>query len=209
MKYKECLLDRFKSSTERSAQLRESLKEQLENELMVRYVEKIEENSNCDKTEQNLVYYLCGYLLKTRPWATECKDCKLLLLSSKETLPHNFEMSEFTSLVSKGKLLYATPAMFNSFKEVERTVRCYFLNGKHIYVRDSYEIIISKICNLNLMNICCDNHPETLPQLILDYVLIRFHFESKRVRNIAFSKVKTDVHSSRKKSTCLNKITMD
>ena len=62
-----------------------------------------------------------------------------------------------------------------------------------IYPRDSYEDVLSKISELNLIAVSCPEH--VLPFLIMEYVQIRFHFESKRFRNDNFSKANTSVHS--------------
>jgi len=63
------------------------------------------------------------------------------------------------------------------------TISMDFQSKTHFYVRDSYQIVISKISKLNLINVCCPNHPHVLPYLIFEYVQIRFYFESKRIRN--------------------------
>ncbi|XP_032792929.1 uncharacterized protein LOC116929707 isoform X2 [Daphnia magna] len=204
VQYKECLLKRFKDSTESAAQLRHSLREKMEKELVIRYVEKLEADPNCDTTENNLIYYMCGYLLNTRGWAIECEDCKSKMLTTEEYLPHQFEAADFTLSSTRGGLKLATPAMFQTFREVERIIRRHFQDGRHIYLRDSYELVISKICELNLIPVCCSNHPDSLPHLIMDYVLIRFHFESKRYRDLTLSKLKSNVHASKNKSTCVN-----
>jgi hypothetical protein len=61
--------------------------------------------------------------------------------------------------------------------------------------RDSYEDVLSKISELNLIAVSCPEHSDVLPFLIMEYVQIRFHFEAKRFRNDNFSKANTSVHS--------------
>jgi len=204
VQYKDCLVERCKENAKAAQELRESLREQLRNELLVRFVTEMEDKPESDSTNNNLVYYMCGYLLKTRKWATSCDECHSLLLTTEEFLPVEFEAADFTLCSSHGGLKLATPAMFQVFREVENKVHKHLQDGRQIYMRDSYEKILSKIGELNLLSLCCENHPDTLPQLIMEYVIIRFHFESKRYRNNVLSKVKTAVHSSMKKSKCVN-----
>lgn len=207
VQYKDCLVERCKENAKAARELRESLREQLQSELMIRFVEEMEDNPQSDVTDNNLIYYMCGYLLKTRKWATSCPECYSLLLTTEDFLPVDFQAADFTLCSSHGGLKLATPAMFHVFREVERKVSKHFKDSRHIFMRDSYEKILSKIGKLNLLSLCCDNHPDTLPQLIMDYVIIRFHFESKRYRNNFLSKVKNAVHSNMKKSKCINTTT--
>lgn len=74
----------------------------------------------------------------------------------------------------------------------------------HNFVRDSYEAVISKI-KLSLIPISCQNHPGTLPYLIMEYVQIRFHFEAMRYKNLHLSKVNAKIVSHKKLSTVVSR----
>jgi len=61
-------------------------------------------------------------------------------------------------------------------------------------------LLLSKLCELNLKNPCCDKHEDSLPYLMMQYVHIRFHTESKRYRNIHLSKDRTEMQQNKKLS---------
>lgn len=86
--------------------------------------------------------------------------------------------------------------MFLTFEQVERIVNDHFASSEHVFIRDAFENVVNK--TLNLLNLSCDEHPDILPYLIMEYVQIRFYFESKRYRNLHFSSVKTTVHTNNK-----------
>ena len=61
-------------------------------------------------------------------------------------------------------------------------------------------LLLSKLCELNLKNPCCDKHEDSLPYLMMQYVHIHFHTESKRYRNIHLSKDRTEMQQNKKLS---------
>ena len=61
-------------------------------------------------------------------------------------------------------------------------------------------LLLSKLCELNLKNSCCGKHEDSLPYLMMQYVHIRFHTESKRYRNIHLSKDRTEMQQNKKLS---------
>ncbi|XP_046642660.1 uncharacterized protein LOC124327705 [Daphnia pulicaria] len=63
-----------------------------------------------------------------------------------------------------------------------------------------YEEVMSELCKLNVLNVCCDKHEDSLPYLIMQYVHIRFHTESKRFRNIHLSSDRTQMKTNKKLS---------
>ena len=79
---------------------------------------------------------------------------------------------------------------------VENVVSNFFDNANHIYVNNCFEKVMSKLCELNLKNPCCDKHKDSLPYLMMQYVHIRFHTESKRYRNIHLSKDRTEMQQN-------------
>ena len=86
--------------------------------------------------------------------------------------------------------------MFKTFREVEKEITASLSNqNEQINARDSYEHVLSKISELNLIAVSYPEHSDVLPFLIMEYVQIRFHFEAKRFRNDNFSKANTSVHS--------------
>jgi hypothetical protein len=59
--YEECLLNKFKSCEKEAAQIRESFKEQLLEELAVRYVSVMEDQLSSDEMKDEIIYDMCGY----------------------------------------------------------------------------------------------------------------------------------------------------
>lgn len=59
--YEECLLNKFKSWEKEAAQIRESFKEQLLEELAVRYVSVMEDQLISDEMQDEMIYDMCGY----------------------------------------------------------------------------------------------------------------------------------------------------
>jgi len=115
-------------------------------------------------------------------------------------LPESVLPAEYVASRSKGGLLFATVKFFKVFQLVEQIVSTQLENKCHVYIKDSYETVIDHICELKLSNPCCENHPETLAFLIMEYVRIRSYFKSKRYRNLYFSKEHSISHSQVKKS---------
>ena len=67
----------------------------------------------------------------------------------------------------------------------------HFSNGSHIYMRDSFEKCLENLGNIELVPILCSTHREKyLPFLIMEYLTIRFHFETKRIKRSLFSQDK-------------------
>ena len=67
-------------------------------------------------------------------------------------------------------------------------------------ISNCYEEVMSELCKLNVLNVCCDKHEDSLPYLIMQYVHIRFHTESKRFRNIHLSSDLTQMKTNKKLS---------
>ncbi|KZS02255.1 Uncharacterized protein APZ42_000774, partial [Daphnia magna] len=143
----------------------------------------------------------CGYLLKTRDsvW-TDCDKCKKGLISKYEDLPTNFLSAEYTAERNHGGLTFATVNLFKIIQKVENVMTKFFDNDSHIYVSNCYEVVIEELCKLKVFNVCCEKHEDTLPYLILQYVHIRFHTESKRFRNLKLSKERSQMKTNKKLS---------
>jgi hypothetical protein len=95
-------------------------------------------------------------------------------------------------------LKYATENFFKVFQLLEQIISNQFEKKEHVFIKDSYENVIDRICELKLSNPCCDNQLECLPFLIMEYVRIRYHFESKRYRNLYFSKDQCESYGNEK-----------
>ena len=50
------------------------------------------------------------------------------------------------------------------------------------------------------VNPCCKSHEESLPYLMMEYVQIRYHTESKRFKNLHLSKIRTEMNFNKKMS---------
>ena len=197
--YKKCFVDRFKEIEKKRMQAKLTLKDKLLSELSSRYVDEIEhQHDSKNVTNDELIYDICGYLLHSRSHVLDCPMCKPLLKTEESQLPETFAPANYTLSRTYGYLKLASVQMFQCFKKVESLVNMHFLENKHIYVRDAFEKVIDDICFLNLVPISCDEHPDVLPFLIIEYVQIRFYFQSKRFRDIHLSKTKTAVHTGNK-----------
>lgn len=181
--------------------MRESLKEKALQELSVRFVEDLPNEDVVNNTKDQGIYDLCGYLLKSRgEMILQCADCKNLLETEYALLPENFLAAEYTASRSYGGLKFPSVAMFKSFKEAERVISQHFQSPSHIFVQNTFEEVMDKICELNLINVGCESHQDVMPFLLMEFVQIRYYFESRRYRNLHLSNVTTVVHSNMKKA---------
>lgn len=199
--YDECLVNKFKACEKDADQIRQSFKEQLLEELSVRYVAVMDDPESKDEIKDELLYDLCGYLIKTRDsvWI-DCSDCKKGLITKYGDLPNDFLSADYTASRNFGVLTFVTVDFFRIMQLVENVVSHFFDNSNHIYVNNCFEKVMSKLCELNLKNPCCDKHKDSLPYLMMQYVHIRFHTESKRYRNIHLSKDRTEMQQNKKLS---------
>ncbi len=196
--YAKCFIDEFKECEKTVTDLKMTLKDQLLKEITIRYVDEVDQTeTEFDSITNGLVYDLCGYLVKTRCGALNCDECTQSLKCDELDLPEDFSPADHTALRNRGGLIFVTIPMYQTFRAVERVVSAHFDNENHIYMHDSYQECISKLCKLNLRPICCDTHRDDwLPYLIMQYVQIRYYFESKRQRNSKVAKSTADVHQN-------------
>ncbi len=117
--YEQCLLNKLKNCEKESAQIRESFKDKLLNELSVRYVNVMEDEISSDEGKDEIIYDMCGYLLKTRDsvWI-DCDKCKKGLIIKYEDLPTNFLSAEYTAERNHGGLTFVTIHFFKIIKKV-------------------------------------------------------------------------------------------
>ncbi|XP_046459782.1 uncharacterized protein LOC124206146 [Daphnia pulex] len=82
-------------------------------------------------------------------------------------------------------------------REVEKIISSQFEDDGHYLVRDSYEICMSKIKVLNLCPFFCDTHrADSYPYLIMEFVQVRYHFESKRFQERNLAEVDSNVRQN-------------
>lgn len=55
VKYKECLIEKFKNVSDSAAVIKNSLEEKLQNELIILFCDKLNETPNCDSIQCSLV----------------------------------------------------------------------------------------------------------------------------------------------------------
>ena len=120
-----------------------------------------------------------GFLIKC------CKACKDSVVCDELLLPDDFDADVYTQLRTKGGLTYVTVAMFESFRTIEAKISDHFKNDSHVYKSDTFEVCIDAISSSNIHPIFCESHrSQSLPFLIMEYVHIRYFFESKRYRDL-------------------------
>ena len=201
--YKNCLIHKFREFDKQAKEIKKELKDNLQKDLLARYTTDIPDGKS-DKTRDQLVYDLCGYIIRTRHEVCDtCKECNRLM-ETEESEMKDFEPAKYTYQRSFGALKYATKYMFKTFRAVEDVVDSHFTSPKHIFVRDSYEKVLSKIGEISLIPISCEKHPATLPYLIMEYVQLRFHFEANRYQNLHLSKLNASIVNHKKLSTVVS-----
>lgn len=184
-----------------AADLRAVLEDELLMELTLRYVDNISEPSQNDYVKEGILYHLCGYMLHARPAVTDCKDCYKSVRCEKSDLPSDFKPSRYTELLNRGNLVFVTPNFFKTFRVVESIVEKHLEQIDQIHVVNSFQKCISKVAKANLIPIFCDIHRNHhLPYLIREYVVVRFHFESKRLKSRMLSQSSTAVKKHSKLS---------
>ncbi len=197
--YQKCLSNKFKACEKESKAIKDSLKEKLQKELFVRNVASMPDLPP-EEVKDELIYDLAGYLLHTRTTVTECEKCRKGLQTKLEELPETFLAADYTAKRTRGGLKFVTVEFFKIIQVVEEVLSKHFESKEHVYLEKSYETVIEQICEQNLSNPCCDNHPESLAYLITEYIHIRFHLESTRYRNLYLLKERSVSHANKKKS---------
>ncbi len=115
-------------------------------------------------------------------------------------IAEDFKAADYTASRNNGGLIFATVNFFRIIQLVENVITKFFDNEQHIYVTNCYEEVMSELCKLSVINLCCHHHEESLPYLMMQYVHIRFHFESSRFRNLHLSKIRSKMTSNKKLS---------
>ena len=90
--------------------------------------------------------------------------------------------------------------MFSIFLFVEKELIKHFRSDEAV-IRDSFEKVVNKISKLELHTICCESHRQALvSELIYDYVVIRYRFEAKAIKNKEIEAIKSLRPKNRKLS---------
>jgi hypothetical protein len=80
---------------------------------------------------------------------------------------------------------------------VEKIISSQFEDGGHYLVRDSYKICKSKIKLLNLFFFFCETHrADSYPYLIMEFVQVRYHSESKRFQERNLAEIDSNVRQN-------------
>jgi len=196
VKMSKCLQRKAKECDIESADLKAVLEDELLKELTVRYVDYVKEPAGKDCIKEAILYYLCGYMIHSRPSVTCCIECKKSVRCDELELPPDFTADHYTAIRNRGKLVFVTVPFFQTFRVIESIIEKHFEPIGQMYVEESFQKCISKIAKANIIPVFCDQHRDHhLPYLIREFVCVRYHFESKRLKDNllknASAKVKT------------------
>ena len=194
--YKESLLQRHKKSRAEAKQFKESIKEKLFNNLVFSddslLVHSRDPNDRFEQRRRHVVYYLCGYLIKTRKKIiVKCPTCRESMETEKDLVPHHFDATVLVDLKTNGGLKYCTEQMFHTFYAIEKNLEP-LLKDDSVFIRESFDKVVDSLSTDSEVPLtCCNEHrSELLPRLILDYIIMRYRFEAKRRRREEKSKIK-------------------
>lgn len=140
-------------------------------ELTSRYVTSLPIPEKTDYVNDIGIYDLCGYLLKARPCVTDCAKLQKTVICNELDLPVDFKIIE------------------SHFEPIGQ-----------MYSDNSLQECIVKVSQATIIPFFYDHRDIYLPYLIREYIAIRYHFESKRLKNILLSKNKAEIKASAKKS---------
>ena len=115
------------------------------------------------------------------------------MVSSELELPEDFDAAFYTSLRNKGGLIFVTMAK----------IAHHFEDSNHVYKLDSFQVCIDAISGSGIHPLFCDKHrDDSLPFLIMEYVHVRYHFESKRYKDKYLSRSSAKNMSDDKVQKC-------
>lgn len=196
-----CLKKAAKECDVEAEDLKATLEDELLKELTIRYVDDLREPEKKDGVKDVLLFKLCGYMMHARPALLDCIDCCNSVCCEQSQLPKNFDPSCYNKLVNRGKLMFVSQNFFRTFRVIESVVEKHLQNIFQIHMADSFEKCISEVAKSNVIPVFCDAHRDHhLPYLIGEYVVVRYHFESKRLKEKLLSKSATQVKKNFKLS---------
>ncbi len=123
----------------------------------------------------NIIYYMCGYLVRScRKAKHPCKECLTTLDVSYDILPKNFTTNYLTQLKNKGGLAFCSSNLFQLTSIVEG-ILCNLVKSDEVFVTDSFQSILYEISYEKLPPIGCERHRiELMTNIIYDFVVNRF-----------------------------------
>lgn len=115
--YKNCLIHKFREFDKQAKEIKKELKDNLQKDLLARYTTDIPDGKS-DKTRDQLVYDLCGYIIRTRHEVCDtCKECNRLM-ETEESEMKDFEPAKYAYQRSFGALKYATKEMLKTWSNL-------------------------------------------------------------------------------------------
>lgn len=194
-----CLQRQAKECDIQAADLKAVLEDELLKELTIRYVSEIRDSDTPDFIRDIMLYHLCGYMLHSRANITECKECKKTVIGDELKLPPQFNADFYTALLNRGNLIFVTVEMFETFRVIEKIIQKHFEPIGQMYAEESFQTCISSISKAHLIPLFCDVHRDhILPYLIREFVQVRYHLESKRLKSHFLMKASANVKKNKK-----------
>lgn len=155
------------------------------------------ENDSVDIFKNNILYYICGFIVRSIFKKIDCLTCTESLLEKKTPTDHNYEHTHYTALVNiknRGGLVRSSCDVLKIIKYVENTLIQFTDNFKHLKSGLYSKIIIhakNYVYSTNLFkNLSCvddcflENHKLNLVSFICkEYLKIRLHYIAKSKEN--------------------------
>ena len=80
---------------------------------------------------------------------------------------------------------------------IQPVIQSHFENLNHIYMKESFEVCCDKISESHTIPLFCEEHRDyNLKYLVIEYVKVSFHLESKRLRKLLVLPSKTEVKTN-------------
>ena len=201
--FKDCLLERSKKIAGEAALLKEAMKSKLDDVsfAIACYDKRSLEQPVGQSIVDNSLYYIYGSFLRSqRKRFADCPNCTQTLLCQQSDLPLNFFANGLVDIKTHGGLNYVTYDFFMTFKTIETVLLSHFEDESVWGTGDLFTLCVDEISKLqDLPPICCDSHRSFLfPELVLEYVKMRFLFETDRKNEMFTSKKAAGLQSKRK-----------
>lgn len=136
----------------------------------------VKDHASCveAKSEDCLIFYICGYVARKLLLKSQCDECHKLLLTKKDDVDC-LAAAQYTRLRDDGGLLYPTGWLFRFIRRLENLFTATFSTQElhHESVMD----IIALVKRNRQDRIGCASHAESLTvKVIAFYVTTRLHF---------------------------------
>jgi len=201
--FKECMSDRFKKNQKSVDDFKARLKDSLLKGIC--YASFDCQEMEADSRTNHIVYYLCGYTLHSCRKIINCDECTETLETAEGDLPSEFFGDALVSSKSLGFLKFASVRMFQAFSLIDKEISKHF-ESEVAFLGDSFSDVITRISELTLPELCCDEHRDNLMvTLIYNYVVMRFRLEAKHKRETELREGKTLRHKNRKLGKLANR----